>query len=309
MATLPLPFPVRTLDNQELLPSGGELSDDGLEELVSRGMKAAGAPAYLLGHGGIREDLLRCIGAGSYRSIFGETSRKRKVLSLMERVEVTPEVLRVLDYFKRHDPYTYRHKLTVFALSALLALDLVEDAEDVLRNAESGPAHDVGKICVPLPVLKKKQALTTREHRLLEHHVVAGYVLLSYYLGDARNLSAVVARDHHERRDGSGYPLGVSQEDRLVEIVAVSDIYDALVSPRPYRENPFDNRTALEEITGMAEQDKVSWDVVRLLVALNRRNKPFYTECAVSVEKRGRPPAGNVWGVTVPGENGDNRSP
>ena len=83
----------------------------------------------------------------------------------------------------------------------------------------------------------------------------------------------------------------------MVEIVAVSDVYDALISRRPYRASAFDNRTALEEITAMAEQGRISWDVVKVLVAFNRKNRPNFNDCIISTDKRGTPPQGNVYGM------------
>ncbi|MCX5853312.1 MAG: hypothetical protein NTZ24_01785, partial [Deltaproteobacteria bacterium] len=109
--------------------------------------------------------------------------------------------------------------------------------------------------------------------------------------------AARVARDHHERINGSGYPRGISLNDRIVEIVAVCDIYDALISTRPYRPVSFDNRTALENITMMAERNEVSWEVVQALVAHNRKEKKHFTKCNVSLEKRGTIPPNNVYGI------------
>ena len=117
----------------------------------------------------------------------------------------------------------------------------------------AGPLHKFGKICIPLPVLVKRSALTRAERRALEQHTVAGHVLLCHYTGDPEEFTARVARDHHERRDRSGYPRAVELADPLVEIVAVCDVYDALVSPRPYRAVCLRHRTALEELTAMAE--------------------------------------------------------
>ena len=108
----------------------------------------------------------------------------------------------------------------------------------------------------------------------------------------------MVARDHHERKDGSGYPFCEQLSDDLVEIVAVSDVYDALISSRVYRPISYDNRSALEEITKMAEQGRIGWPVVRALVAHNRRDKPNPDNISVSLEKRGTPPVGNVYGIT-----------
>jgi HD-GYP domain-containing protein (c-di-GMP phosphodiesterase class II) len=187
----------------------------------------------------------------------------------------------------------------VFALSTLLAKDLISDYEKCTRLSATGPTHDIGKMCVPLHILKKKTPLTKMERSFLEHHAAAGYVLLSYYFRNTQHLACKVAFDHHERRDGSGYPRGILLEDSLMEIIAVSDIYDALITLRPYRSRAYDNRTALEEITEMAKQNKIGWDVVKALMAHNRKSNPPYKEMTVSAEKRGVPPSYNVYGITA----------
>jgi putative two-component system response regulator len=185
----------------------------------------------------------------------------------------------------------------VFALSTLLAKDLVPDYQERIRLSATGPTHDTGKICVPLPILKKTTPLTKTERSFLEHHTAAGYVLLSYYYKDIHHLACKVALDHHERRDGSGYPRGTLLKDPIVEIIAACDVYDALIMPRPYRSAAYDNRTALEKITEMAEQNKIGWDVVRTLIAHNRKSLPHYGEITLSAEKRGISPSYNVYGM------------
>jgi HD-GYP domain-containing protein (c-di-GMP phosphodiesterase class II) len=187
--------------------------------------------------------------------------------------------------------------LLVFALSIHLGQELLKEDLDLMNGAFSSPAHDFGKICVPLEVLKKNDPLTRTERQILEHHTLAGYVLLKYYHDS--DLSARIARDHHERNNGSGYPGGITLKDRLVEIVIVSDIYDALISPRPYRPISYDNRTAIEEICSKAERGEIGWDAVKALVACNRKNKPHYSICDISADKRGTPPPGNVYGITA----------
>ena len=187
----------------------------------------------------------------------------------------------------------------VFVLSTRLIKDLISGYEQCTRLASTGPTHDIGKICVPLHILKKTMPLTKMERSFLEHHAAAGYVLLSYYFGNTQHLACKVAFDHHERRDGSGYPRCILLEDPLMEIIAVSDIYDALIMPRPYRSRAYDNRTALEEITEMAKQNRIGWDVVKALIAHNRKSNPPYKEMTVSAEKRGVPPSYNVYGITA----------
>jgi HD-GYP domain-containing protein (c-di-GMP phosphodiesterase class II) len=220
----------------------------------------------------------------------------------MGRVVLPVPVLESFEYFREHDFYTYHHSLMVFALSTLLAKDLLPDTRARVRLAATGPTHDMGKICVPLEILRKSSPLTRAEHDFLDHHTKAGHVLLSYYFQDARHLAPAVARDHHERKDGSGHPCGTEQRDLLVEIIAVCDIYDALISPRPYRPTSYDNRTALEELTRLAERNVIGWDVVKALVGHSRRVKVQFSECQISKEKRGSPPEGNVYGVISEGE-------
>jgi len=299
LASLDLRFPVRTLDGEELAPAGSRLTPARLSGIVSSGAAKNFPQMPLLEYGSFRRDLHAFIRQGAYRVIFEDREGFNAVLSLMEQTLLPLPVLEVLRYFRRNDPYTYRHTLMVFALSCLLARDLGHGRRDILLEAAAGPLHDIGKIAVPLRVLKKTTPLTRSERTLLEHHPAAGHVLLCHYLGNPRRFASKVARDHHERKDGSGYPRGIRLRDRLLEIVAACDVYDALISPRPYRQVSFDNRTAIEEITAMAERGQIRWEIVTALVAHNRKHRPPLQECRVSLEKRGTPPEGNLYGITL----------
>ena len=168
-----------------------------------------------------------------------------------------------------------------------------------------GPMHDIGKICIPLEILQKKTPLDPSERCHLEHHALAGYALLAYYLRDPRCLAARTARDHHERRDGSGYPRGIRLQDPMVEIIVACDIFDALTSPRPYRPQSFDTRSALEVLADMAAKGALGHDVVRALVGFNRKSHPCFRDCEISQERRGTPPSENVYGVCRANANRD----
>ena len=292
-----LSYPVHDIDNRLLLPAGTELSEDVLEDLISSNHTAPLQTLPLLEHGSVRKDIVKFLSQPPYQLIFPQKEDIDKLLKQMEKVEFVLPFLRSLDYFKQYDFTTYSHLLNVFALSTLLAGDLIPDYQERIREAAAGPAHDFGKVTVPLKILKKTGPLTRAEREILEHHTAAGYVLLSYYEKDPHSLAGRVARDHHERNDGSGYPRGIDLDDRMVEIVAVSDVYDALVSLRPYRPVSYDKRSALEEIVRLAEQNKVSWDVVKAIVAHSRTDKPHYQEVEIPLEKRGAPPPGNVYGI------------
>jgi HD-GYP domain-containing protein (c-di-GMP phosphodiesterase class II) len=291
--------PIHTVDNQLLISADTKLSEENLNSLLLSGDGKSYPRAPLLLHGSIEEDIRVFLNSPPYNVIFSDQQHIRDLFRMMQGVHPLLPVLDSLDYFKRHDPYTYRHVLVVFSLSIFLGKGLVFDLQGLERDFVVGLTHDIGKICVPLDMLKKKDPLTQTERRIMQHHAIAGYVLLSYYFQDSQHTTSIVARDHHERKDGSGYPYGTLLSDKLVEIVTVSDIYDALISSRVYRPIAYDNRTALEEITKMAELHKIGWQVVKALIAQNRKDKPPPTDVAVSLEKRGTPPPGNVYGITI----------
>jgi len=297
MPDLKLLYPVHTLDNKLLLPAGSVLSEDTLNSLISSNTDSPYQECSLLEYGSIKEDMLQFLMEPPYDVIFSGEQEISNLLIVIEKIKLILPVLHSLDYFKQHDFYTYRHILMVFALSTLLYIDLLSDSAEQLKGIAAGPTHDIGKICIPLNVLKKTTPVTKTELNKLKHHAIAGYVLLSYYLRDADHLLARVARDHHEKRDGSGYPAGTILEDLMIDIVAVSDVYDALISSRPYRPVSYDNRAACEEITAMAERGEIKLEVVKALIAHNRRPKPHYSKCIISKEKRSSPPVVNFYGV------------
>jgi HD-GYP domain-containing protein (c-di-GMP phosphodiesterase class II) len=290
-----LQYPVETLDSIQLFPARTILTKEKLAELRTLNRVNQIRAVRLFEYGSIKKDILGFLDQPPYDIIFSEQEQVDSMLEIMAMTELKFPVLECLDYFREKDFYTYRHMLLVFALSIHLGQELLKDNLDLMNGAFSSPAHDFGKICVPLEVLKKSGPLKRSERKLLEHHTLAGYVLLKYY--NDSDLSARIARDHHERKNGSGYPGGITLRDRLVEIVVVSDIYDAMISPRPYRPVSYDNRTAIEEICSKSEIGEISWDVVRALVASNRKNKPHYSDCHLPGKKRGTPPPDNLYGI------------
>jgi HD-GYP domain-containing protein (c-di-GMP phosphodiesterase class II) len=80
-------------------------------------------------------------------------------------------------------------------------------------------------------------------------------------------------------------------------MVAICDVYDALISPRPYRNRPFDLRTGLELLTQLAVKGKFSTDTLRFMISIHRKGKPDYKEVTFSLEARGTPPEENVCGL------------
>lgn len=298
-------YPVYDLDNTLLVEAGTELSPAFMAEF-SRMNRAGYSTTSLLDHGSIHADLLRQFSIPPYDVIFSDPDAVVTVLSVMERVTLPRPIMQVLDYFRRNDFHTYRHMLMIAALSTLILRDLDPHFNDETTKglAHFGPFHDMGKYAVPLPILQKKTPLTSGELDLLRHHAVAGYVLLSHYLRDHDGLAATIALDHHERRNGSGYSRGISQYNLIVEVTTVCDIYDALIAQRPYRPQSYDNRTALEELTWMAQRGEIGWEAVQVLVAYNRGAGRRTGEIKISLERRGKPPELNVYGQISDAQEG-----
>jgi len=99
----------------------------------------------------------------------------------------------------------------------------------------AGLLHDIGKMMIPLDILKKPGKLTTDEYRIIQEHPTLGYNLLKDQNVDRR--IALAALQHHERCDGKGYPSGLRLSDiePFAKIVAIADVYDALTANRVYR--------------------------------------------------------------------------
>lgn len=294
---LSLSFPVVTLEGELLLPAGTPLSEQVMAEIAAAGRLVPREQIALLSYGSVCEDLRCCLAMTPYNEVFGDAAEVEDLMARMDAACLPLPLLRLLDYFRTHDFHTYRHILTVFALSTLIGDDLFPGEVNRSGRVMAGPTHDFGKVCIPLSILKKSSPLTRLERNVLNHHPLAGQVLLAYYLGDHRHPAVTVSRDHHERRDGSGYPRGITDLEPIVELVAACDIYDALMAPRPYRPLAYDNRSALEELTTLAEEGKLGWECVTALVARNRRGRPSAAEVVVSRDRRGSPPVGNCYGI------------
>jgi len=295
--SIKLSMPIKSLEGEELMAAGSVLSQPTLDAVIEKGRQQKFSAVSLLQYEEIRSDLIRFMAAKPYELMFGGPEGIMEHLEKIGDVPVPLPILHALDVFKKRDFYTYRHSLIVFALTTFM-MDFCGSADTPERNVLLvGPTHDLGKLCVPADVLTKRTPVTRQERAMLEFHPVAGYVLNSYYLGDAAHPASLVALSHHERRDGSGYPRGITDIDPLIEMVAACDVYDALISTRPYRPTDYDNRSALEELTGLAEVGTLNWHCIHALIGRNRKGHPAAKEVKVSKARRGISPPDNCYGV------------
>jgi two-component system response regulator RpfG len=98
--------------------------------------------------------------------------------------------------------------------------------------------HDIGKIGIPDSILLKEGPLTPYEQSVMKTHPRIGYDILKGSPSKYLSMGALIALGHHERFDGSGYPTGLQGDDipLVARIVAVADVFDALVTKRPYKD-------------------------------------------------------------------------
>ncbi|MGZ8951697.1 MAG: HD-GYP domain-containing protein [Methylobacter sp.] len=136
---------------------------------------------------------------------------------------------------KNKDDYTFLHSVSVGALliSFSHALDFKHDV--IKQLGVGGMLHDIGKTKVPNEILNKPGALTEEEFVIMKSHVVHGCSILRKSPGIAQ-VSFDVASQHHERFDGSGYPLGLKNSEMSVygQMAAIVDVYDAITADRCY---------------------------------------------------------------------------
>ena len=133
------------------------------------------------------------------------------------------------------DPYTAGHQKRVADIAVLIGekMGLSQDRLQGLHMA--GMVHDIGKVAIPAEILTKPTALTDLERKMVQGHVESGYQILKDV--PFKWPIADMVRQHHERIDGSGYPLGLKGDQILLEskILAVADTIEAMASHRPYR--------------------------------------------------------------------------
>jgi len=152
------------------------------------------------------------------------------------------------------DNETGMHITRMSQYAYLLALQVTDDKEYAQSILLASSMHDVGKIGIPDCILLKEGKLDKEEWEIMQNHTLIGKSLLKNSQSELLQLCESVAYTHHEKYDGSGYPQGLRGTDIPLEgrITAISDVFDALVSKRPYKE-PWTNEKAftfLEEEAG-----------------------------------------------------------
>lgn len=146
------------------------------------------------------------------------------------------ETILELSDLKNNDNYTYEHCLSV-AIMVNLVCNKLGMTMDMKQPIVMGALiHDIGKIIIPKNILNKKERLTDEEFEIIKSHAKLGYQMIKDNVG-LNAITKLAILCHHEREDGSGYPLGKKEDLHIgAKIVAVCDVFHALISDRCYRQ-------------------------------------------------------------------------
>ncbi len=129
------------------------------------------------------------------------------------------------------------HVKRVGAFSALIATKSGLSSQDVELIRSASPMHDIGKIGIPEMIINKPGKLTEEEFKIVRTHTIIGYDILKASERSILKTAAIIAQQHHEKWDGTGYPHGLKGEDIHIfgRITAIADVFDALDHKRVYK--------------------------------------------------------------------------
>ncbi|MCX6011739.1 MAG: diguanylate cyclase, partial [Chloroflexi bacterium] len=195
--------------------------------------------------------LYRAKQAGRNRTCLSSELDKPETSKISAELETRPRALSIIYALAAtvdaKDHYTYGHsrKVSDYSVAMAEALDLPQDRIATIRAASL--LHDIGKVGIPDSILSKEGPLTDEEWEPVKIHPKLGVEILRHIIDLVNCLPAIL--HHHEHYDGRGYPSGLKGDSIPLEgrILAIADAYDAMTSPRPYREQ-LPLQSALEEL-------------------------------------------------------------
>lgn len=177
------------------------------------------------------------------------------------------------------DKDTGNHVVRMAKYARCIAEDLGLSKQECEDIEYAAPMHDIGKIGIPDSILLKPGKLEPAEWEVMKAHTIIGHSILTNSHSRYMELGAVIALNHHEKFDGSGYPNGLIGESipLVARIVAVADVYDALMSERPYKK-------AWEQADAeryLAENKGAHFDPICVDALLNRMDEVLQVKAAL----------------------------
>jgi len=170
------------------------------------------------------------------KSVIDLSDMSDTINSIIDEILLNPDIQISLNDISAADEYTFSHSVSTTVYSLLIANRLGYSKSMLEKLATGALLHDMGKVLLDKKILNKEEKLTPGEFEYIKSHTTLGYEALKKCL-NLTELSRIIALQHHERMDGTGYPNGEFAGDlhEFTRIVAIADVFDALVSDRCYR--------------------------------------------------------------------------
>lgn len=167
---------------------------------------------------------------------FEEDLANTDLKPLLHSLREENDVISLLITLNTYDDYTYQHSVQVGLISYFIAKWMGKSEQEAFKVAKAGYLHDIGKSRIDAQILQKPAKLTPEEYEIVKKHTIHGYNIINES-SPTDHLAATVALQHHERIDGRGYPYGLPGHKihPVAKIIAVADIYSAMVSSRSYQ--------------------------------------------------------------------------
>ncbi|MCM1157178.1 MAG: HD-GYP domain-containing protein [Bacteroidales bacterium] len=181
--------------------------------------------------------------------------------NLLKAIDDNAAIAVDITALKTSDEYTFKHSVDVATMSMIVAKKLEMSQQDIYNIGVAGLLHDMGKSKIPLEILNKPARLTDEEFEIMKQHSLYGYRILQEKEDFIQSI-AIAVLQHHEKMNGKGYPMGVVADKitPYAKVLSVVDVYDALVTERPYKK-AMSQRDAIEIIMSMTEELDI--DVMR----------------------------------------------
>ncbi|MEA3386581.1 MAG: response regulator [Thermodesulfobacteriota bacterium] len=198
--------------------------------------------------------------------IFARLAVLDQVMALEEKYQVLiKDLFDVMgEMLGSRDPYSWEHSMRVAAISRRIGLHQGLSSEEVEVLEMGCLIHDVGKIAIPDDVLLKPCHFNNIDRQIMNMHPTIGAKYLAFRYPDDRVTEIILY--HHERLDGSGYPVGLKGDDisPMVRIVSVADMYEALIAKRPYKSS-ISSSLAIKILKDEATEGRLDQNVVEAL--------------------------------------------
>lgn len=235
---------------EELLKAGKQLSDTYIQQLLKQGVTVAwvddGIPLGQQVNDVIKWQT-RLAAVNQVKNILVEAKESGRLViepqilyntvrEFTEQLLGNKNLIFNLVDLRSQDGYTFAHSVNVCTLALMTGITMGYSREDLEVLGVGALLHDLGKVKIPDKILNKPGPLTLEEFGIMKKHTVFGYELIR----NAENIGeiqALMALQHHENYDGSGYPAGI-KDDRIHEyaqVVAIADRFDAITANRVYR--------------------------------------------------------------------------